>query len=70
MNDKLSVTLRLSDVFNTRKFGGEVTGSSFTSKFNRRMDSRILFLGVTYKFNNYKEKRERLNPDEIDQEMF
>jgi outer membrane receptor protein involved in Fe transport len=70
MNDKLSVTLRLSDVFNTRKFGGEVNGSTFTSKFNRKMDTRVLYLGISYKFNNYKEKRERLNPDEIDQEMF
>ena len=69
-NDKLSVSLRLSDVFNTRKFGGELSGNSFTSKFNRKMDTRILFLGITYKFNNYKEKRSRLNPDEIEQEMF
>lgn len=68
--DKLSVTLRLSDVFNTRKFGGEITGQGFTAKFNRKMDSRILFLGISYKFNNYQNKRERLNPDEIDQEMF
>lgn len=70
LNDKLSVTLRLSDVFNTRKFGGEVNGETFTSKFNRKMDTRVLFLGISYKFNNYKEKRDRLNPDEIDQEMF
>lgn len=69
-NDKLSVTLRLSDVFNTRKFAGEVNGSTFTSKFSRKMDTRVLYLGISYKFNNYKEKRERLNPDEIDQEMF
>ncbi|MCX7611900.1 MAG: TonB-dependent receptor [Ignavibacterium sp.] len=69
-NDKLSVTLRLSDVFNTRKFGGEVTGQGFTAKFNRKMDTRILFIGLTYKFNNYQSKRERLNPDETEQEMF
>ncbi len=69
-NDKLSVTLRLSDVFNTREFGGEVNGSTFTSKFNRKMDTRVLYLGISYKFNNYKEKRDRLNPDEIEQEMF
>lgn len=70
LDDKLSVTLRLSDVFNTRKFGGEVIGEGFTANFNRKMDSRILFLGISYKFNNYQNKKERLNPDEIDQEMF
>lgn len=69
-NDRLSMTVRISDVFNTRKFGGEVSGQGFTAKFNRKMDSRILFLGITYKFNNYQSKRDRLNPDEIDQEMF
>lgn len=68
--DKLSVTLRLSDVFNTRKFGGELKGDGFSAKFNRKMDTRVLYLGISYKFNNYKERRERLNPDEVDQEMF
>ncbi len=69
-NDQLSITLRLSDVFNTRKFGGEVNTSDFKASFNRKMDSRILFLGISYKFNNYQNKRERINPDEIEQEMF
>lgn len=70
LGDKLSITLRLSDVFNTRKFGGELNGESFSSKFNRKMDTKVLYLGISYKFNNYKERRERLNPDEIEQEMF
>lgn len=69
-DDKLSVTLRLSDVFNTRKFGGELNGNDFSAKFNRKMDTRVLYLGISYKLNNYKERRERLNPEEVDQEMF
>lgn len=69
LNDKLSLTLRLSDVFNTRKFGGEVNGEGFISKFNRKMDTRVLYLGISYKFNNYQNKQERL-PEEVDQEMF
>lgn len=69
LNDKLSLTLRLSDVFNTRKFGGEVNGDGFISKFNRKMDTRVLYLGISYKFNNYRNKQERL-PEEVDQEMF
>ncbi len=68
--DKLSVNLRLSDVFNTRKFKGEVNGEGFNSIFDRKMDSRVLYIGISYKFNNYQNKRERLNPDEIEQEMF
>lgn len=70
LGDKLSITFRLSDVFNTRKFGGELNGYGFSTKFNRKMDTRVLYLGISYKFNNYKERRERLNPDEIEQEMF
>lgn len=69
-DEKLSVTLRISDVFNTRKFGGEVVGEGFKSIFDRKMDTRVLYLGISYKFNNYQNKRERLNPDEVDQEMF
>lgn len=69
-DDKLSVTLRLSDVFNTRKFSGELIGNDFSAKFNRKMDTRFLYLGISYKFNYYKERGERLNPDESDQEMF
>ena len=51
LKDKLSVNFRLSDVFNTQKFKMNIKGDNFTSEGNRRRDSRIAYIGVSYKIN-------------------
>ncbi|KAF0152532.1 MAG: Outer membrane receptor protein [Ignavibacteria bacterium] len=49
---QLSATLRISDIFNTRKFDTETTASNFTAISKRLMDSRTVNLGITYRINS------------------
>ncbi|MCX8010252.1 MAG: TonB-dependent receptor [Ignavibacteria bacterium] len=69
-NGDLSVTLRVSDIFNTRKFGSETIGNGFSTITERRMDSRIVFLGISYRFNNYRQQLRDRNREEVDIEDF
>jgi outer membrane receptor protein involved in Fe transport len=59
MNGDLSITLRVSDIFNTRKFNSEIIGDNFVSANYRKMDSRNIFLGVSYRINNFQRQRDR-----------
>jgi outer membrane receptor protein involved in Fe transport len=49
MNGMLTFTLRVTDVFNTRTFNTETTGSNFYQTNNRIMDTRIASLGVSFR---------------------
>ena len=59
--NRATVSFRVSDVFDTRKFNGETWGPDFTIRSNRIMETRVAYLGFTYKINNYKRQREREN---------
>ncbi|OIP02189.1 MAG: hypothetical protein AUJ98_02080 [Bacteroidetes bacterium CG2_30_33_31] len=56
-NKKLSLTFSARDIFNTMKFDYNSIGENFINhnKFYRK--SPVLTLHVSYKINNYKEKR-------------
>lgn len=54
-----TITLRLSDVFKTRKFDMYTYGDSFTSQLLRTTDSRVLFIGFTYRLNEFRQRQER-----------
>ncbi|MBA4250388.1 MAG: hypothetical protein C0425_02465 [Chlorobiaceae bacterium] len=63
-DDKLTLTFRLSDIFNNRRFSSETVASTFNTSSFRKFDSRVFFIGISYKFNNYKRDRERINIDD------
>lgn len=70
---KLTLTLRVSDIFNTRKFESETYGTGFTMFNNRVMDSRNVFLGIQYKLNNFKSRdneKKRMNDDMMSEDDF
>ncbi len=54
-----TISLRLSDVFKTRGTDMYTYGETFTSDLTRRRESRVLFLGFTYRFNEYRERSDR-----------
>lgn len=66
MDGRLSVTMRISDLFNTRKFNTETTGLNYYMINNRTFDSRILNIGISYRLVDTKgrmmdqEKRRRI----------
>ncbi len=57
LKDRLSLTLRLTDVFNTRNFNSTTYGKGFTSNNTMIFDSRVLYVGFQYRFNNYKTRK-------------
>lgn len=57
-------TITLSDIFNTRRFAMELQMDKIESKFSRKMESRILYIGFNYRFGktvsgNKTKKREQ-----------
>ncbi|MGE5383808.1 MAG: TonB-dependent receptor domain-containing protein [Omnitrophica WOR_2 bacterium] len=72
LNKKLSVSLRLTDIFNTRKFDDVVYGNGFTIDTHRSSESRVFYVGVQYQINNFKKKgnRDEGNNEEQDTEEF
>ncbi|MGE5400978.1 MAG: TonB-dependent receptor domain-containing protein [Ignavibacteriales bacterium] len=71
LDGKLSVTLRISDIFNTMKYNSETYGPGFYINSRSSMDSRAVFLGLTYKINNYnKPKEKEKNGNDTDADSF
>ncbi len=61
LKKKLSMSLRLTDIFNTRKFDETVYGNDFTTVSSRRHESRVLYFGIQYQINNFNKKPRETN---------
>lgn len=73
LKKKVSVSLRLTDIFNSRKFDNIVYGNGFTIDSRRTHESRVLYLGIQYQFNNFKRKSNPENNssgEEVETDMF
>lgn len=58
-----TVSLRVSDVFNTRQFNFLSYGPGFRTESENRRQSRIIYLGFTYRINSDDSNRNRRNRD-------
>lgn len=56
---QLSLTFRVSDIFNTREWDSETFGENFLTNSYRKMESRVAFLGITYRLSTSKSNKER-----------
>jgi len=54
MDGRLSVTMRISDLFNSRKFNTETTGVNYFMINNRTFDSRTVNIGISYRLVDTK----------------
>jgi outer membrane receptor protein involved in Fe transport len=72
MKGKASLSLRVSDIFDSRKFNGESWGEGFRIVSERTRESRVGYLGFSYRINNYKRQREKdmQNGDSMEMEDF
>ena len=67
LNDKGAITLRLSDVFNTQQFNFDAAGPDFDSQTRNKRESRILYLGFSYRFGTETPApRKNQKPDQSD----
>lgn len=53
---RLSLTFRVSDVFETAKFKANITGTGFSETFERTHDQRNFFLNLSYRFGQPEKK--------------
>jgi len=64
LNNKGTITLRVSDIFKTQTHKSNTWDTRFTSYSESGRDSRVVFVGFSYKINNYKMRREKRNENE------
>jgi len=72
LDGKFSVSLNVSDIFDTRRFQVDLNSLNFTQEFNRKRETRIATLAFTWKFGQFfgdenQQQRRRakdLNPGE------
>ncbi|HLO91399.1 MAG TPA: TonB-dependent receptor [Lentimicrobium sp.] len=69
MKKKLSLSMRLTDIFDTRRFEQTIYGNNFTTISNRHMESRVLYFGIQYQINNFNKKANRSNGSADESEM-
>lgn len=63
LDNKLSVSLRVQDVFNNLKFKVLLDDPNFTENLFRKRDTRAAFLNVTYKFGKEDKNQKRRKTD-------
>lgn len=72
MDGQLSLNFRVSDVFNTRKFDSQTFGENFITNSYRKMESRVAYLGISYRLssgntNKERDRRPRLEDSGMDE---
>jgi len=58
LKKKGTITLRVSDIFNSRIGKTDSWGTGYTSYSENRHESQIVFIGFSYKMNDYKQRRD------------
>ncbi|GAB3531020.1 outer membrane beta-barrel family protein [Pontibacter brevis] len=61
LNNRGTVSLRISDIFNTRQFNFTSFGPGFEMESRNKRQTRIAFIGFTYRINSDNEKERRGN---------
>ncbi len=59
IKNRLSLSLRVSDVFNTMKFSVSQQNIGYNQTFDRKRDSRNVFLSLSYKFGTQSKEQQR-----------
>ncbi len=74
LNNNATISLRLSDIFDTQRFKMYNYGDNFTLDSERRRNSRMVFIGFTYRINEYERDRRRerdaMDDDDMDFDDF
>jgi outer membrane receptor protein involved in Fe transport len=66
----MSVSIRASDIFNTQQFNMHRTGEGLIIDMKRKRESRIVYIGLTYRINGgIKQKEKKRQEGEGQEEM-
>ncbi|GAB1444231.1 outer membrane beta-barrel family protein [Ignavibacteriales bacterium] len=66
----LSLSIRVSDLFNTMKWNMTTTGTNFDLSNYRKNDSRNVYVGLTYIFNSFKKQQRKPSEGGMDENAF
>lgn len=67
--NKLSMSLRLSDIFNTNKYDLITTGGNYQSTVHRKRETQVLYFSISYKINGgIKSKKKKMDDNQFDYE--
>jgi outer membrane receptor protein involved in Fe transport len=66
LDRKGTVSLRVSDMFNTQAFRMYNYGDNFTIDMERRRNSRMVYVGFTYRINEYNNRRNQRSRQQMD----
>lgn len=61
LNRKGSVSLRIRDIFDTRKFGGVFEGPTYFQEISHEPDFRVAYLTVSYRFGKMSMNKKKAN---------
>lgn len=67
--NKLSVILRIQDIFNSATRESDTYGNGFNSYSFSRHDARTVFLGINYNFNNFRKDTKKRDQNGGDEDM-
>ncbi len=72
LKNKVSLSLRLTDIFNTRTYYRTTTGNGFTTESASYRESRVFYVGLQFKLNNYNKKmpKDSGSGDNMEQDGF
>lgn len=59
LKNKASISFRLSDIFNTQQFNMHRTGTNFIIDMKRKRESRVAYIGFTYKINGGQKGKDK-----------
>ncbi len=57
LDEQLNVSLRMTDIFNTRQWEYSIRADDFQQDFLRKRESRIFYVSLTYRFGNQDKSR-------------
>lgn len=70
-NKKLNISIRSDDVLKTRKWTGVTNGIAVTTKWESKIDARVIYLNINYNFgntNSYYQKSKKSKQNENEQQ--
>ena len=70
LKERGSITLRVSDIFNTLQFNFNAYGPGFESVARNKRESRIAYLGFSYRFGNAAAPRPKRKEEAADERGF
>ena len=69
LKNKGSINLRVRDILGTMSFKSNTWGNNFNSNIERTRESQIIFVGFSYKINEYKMRRDKEGAEALDMDI-